>query len=58
MNFSKVTVDLGNGKVVFSEQLSKEEDMIMHEMGGHDMTMGPRMMKKGPDKMMMGGYPG
>src|ERR687897_1874593 len=34
MNFSKVTVDPGNGEVVFSEQLSKEEHMMMHEMRG------------------------
>lgn len=50
MNFSKVIVDPGNGQVLFSKQLSKEEHMMMHEMKGHDMMMRPGMM--------MGGYPG
>jgi hypothetical protein len=67
MNFSKVVVDPGNGEVLLSEQISKEEHMMMHEMGGRDMMMGPGMMMGGPDKMkrmgppggmMMGGYPG
>jgi|SRR5215204_6964387 len=46
MNFSKVVVDPGNGEVLFSKQLSKEEHMMMHEMGGQGMMMG------GPGKMM------
>jgi hypothetical protein len=71
MNFSKVVVDPGNGEVLLSEQISKEEHMMMHEMGGRDMMMGPGMMMGGPGKMMkhdrmgmgspggmMGGYPG
>jgi uncharacterized membrane protein YkoI len=72
MNFSKVVVDPGNGEVLLSEQISKEEHMMMHEMGGRDMMMGPGMMMGGPAKMMkhdrmgmgspggmmMGGYPG
>ncbi len=72
MNFSKVVVDPGNGEVLSSKQLSKEEHMMMHEMGGRDMMMGPGMMTGGPDKMMKhdrmgmgppggmmgGGYPG
>ena len=36
MNFSKVVVDPGNGEVLSSKQLSKEEHMMMHEMGGRD----------------------
>ena len=70
MNFSKVIVDPGNGQVLFSKQLSKEEHMMMHGMGkqgmmgpemmmGHEqgrgMMMGPGTMGQG---MMMGGYPG
>lgn len=51
MNFSKVVVDPGNGEVLFSKQLSKEEHMMMHEMGGQNM-MGPGMMMGGPGKMM------
>jgi uncharacterized membrane protein YkoI len=72
MNFSKVVVDPGNGEILSSKQLSKEEHMMMHEMGGRDMMMGPGMMMGGPGKMMkhdrmgmgspggmmMGGYPG
>jgi uncharacterized membrane protein YkoI len=72
MNFSKVVLDPGNGEVLSSKQLSKEEHMMMHEMGGRDMMMGPGMMMGGPGKMMkhdrmgmgspggmmMGGYPG
>ena len=72
MNFSKVVVDPGNGEVLSSKQLSKEEHMMMHEMGGRDMMMGPGMMTGGPGKMMKhdrmgmgppdgmmgGGYPG
>jgi uncharacterized membrane protein YkoI len=72
MNFSKVVVDPGNGEVLLSEQISKEQHMMMHEMGGRDMMMGPGMMMGGPGKMMkhdrmgmgspggmmMGGYPG
>ena len=30
MNFSKVIVDPGNGQVLFSKQLSKEEHRMMH----------------------------
>jgi hypothetical protein len=52
MNFSKVVVDPGNGEVLSSKQLSKEEHMMMHEMGGRDMMMGPGMMMGGPGKMM------
>src|SRR5919106_3451274 len=51
MNFSKVLVDPGNGEVLFTKQLSKEEHMMMHEMGGQGM-MGPGMMMGGPGKMM------
>src|SRR5918992_643406 len=51
MNFSKVVVDPGNGEVLFTKQLSKEEHMMMHEMGGQGM-MGPGMMMGGPGKMM------
>jgi uncharacterized membrane protein YkoI len=72
MNFSKVVVDPGNGELLLSEQISKEQHMMMHEMGGRDMMMGPGMMMGGPGKMMkhdrmgmgspggmmMGGYPG
>jgi uncharacterized membrane protein YkoI len=58
MNFSKVVVDPGNGEVLLSEQISKEEHMMMHEMGGRDMMMGPGMMMGGPDKMMRMGPPG
>ena len=52
MNFSKVVVDPGNGEVLLSEQISKEEHMMMHGMGGRDMMMGPGMMMGGPGKMM------
>jgi uncharacterized membrane protein YkoI len=52
MNFSKVVVDPGNGEVLLSEQISKEQHMMMHEMGGRDMMMGPGMMMGGPGKMM------
>ena len=38
MNFSKVVVDPGNGEVILSEQISKEEHMRM-----------PGMDKKGYD---------
>jgi hypothetical protein len=69
MNFSKVIVDPGNGQVLSSKQISKEEHMRMHGMMGpgmmgHDMMMGPpggmmegekRPMHQG---MMMGGYSG
>jgi hypothetical protein len=40
MNFSKVVVDPGNGEVLSIKQPSKEEHMMMHEMGGQDMMMG------------------
>src|SRR5918992_810090 len=52
MNFSKVVVDPGNGEVLFNKQLSKEEHMMMHEMGERDMMMGPGMMMGGPGGMM------
>jgi uncharacterized membrane protein YkoI len=73
MNFSKVIVDPGNGQVLSSKQISKEEHMRMHGMMGPGMMghnmMGPpgRMMggdmmdmMMGPmhQGMMMGGYPG
>jgi uncharacterized membrane protein YkoI len=72
MNFSKVIVDPGNGQVLSSKQISKEEHMRMHGMMGpgmmgHDMMMGPpgemmegeKMMKRPMHQgMMMGGYPG
>jgi hypothetical protein len=46
MNISKVIVDPGNGQVLFSKQLSKEEHMMMHGMMGPGMTgMGPGMMR-------------
>ena len=72
MNFSKVIVDPGNGQVLSSKQISKEEHMRMHGMMGpgmmgHNMMMGPpggmmggEMMKGSQHSrgMMMGGYPG
>ena len=71
MNFSKVVVDPGNGEVLFNKQLSKEEHMMMHEMGEQGMMMSPGMtmggpggmmkhdMERGPSEgMMMGRYPG
>ncbi len=72
MNFSKVVVDPGNGEVLFSKQFSKEEHMMMHEMGGQGMMMDPGMTMGGPGSMMkhdsmgmgpsggmmMGRYPG
>jgi uncharacterized membrane protein YkoI len=56
MNFSKVIVDPGNGQVLFSKQLSKEEHMMMHAgmMGPGMMGMGPGMMGMGPGMMGMG----
>jgi uncharacterized membrane protein YkoI len=71
MNFSKVIVDPGNGQVLSSKQISKEEHMRMHGMlgpgmMGHNMMMGPpggmtggEMMKGSQHSrgMMMGGYP-
>ncbi|MFZ0203713.1 MAG: PepSY domain-containing protein [Nitrososphaeraceae archaeon] len=56
MNFSKVIVDPGNGQVLFSKQLSKEEHRMMHGMMGPGM-MGPGMMglgMMGPGMMGMG----
>jgi plastocyanin len=62
-NFSKVIVDPGNGHLLFSKQLSKE-DMMKDEMERHhkmvSMMMGPQQsegMMIGPMKqgMMMGG---
>jgi hypothetical protein len=71
MNFSKVVVDPGNGEVLFNKQLSKEEHMMMHEMGERGMMMTPGMTMGGPGGMMkhdmgmgspggmmMGRYPG
>lgn len=71
MNFSKVVVDPGNGEVLFNKQLSKEEHMMMHEMGEQGMMMSPGMTMGGPGGMMkhdmemrppggmmMGKYPG
>jgi uncharacterized protein (DUF2147 family) len=43
MNFNKVIVDPGNGQVLSSKQMSKEEHAMMHK----GMMMGPRMA--GPD---------
>jgi uncharacterized membrane protein YkoI len=72
MNFSKVIVDPGNGEVLLTEQISKEEHMMMHGMGkqqmmgpgmmmGHEqgrgMMMGPGQGMMGPG-MMMGPGPG
>jgi uncharacterized membrane protein YkoI len=66
MNFSKVIVDPGNGEVLSSEQISKEQHMKMHGKDKQGM-MGPGMMMGGQDEMMrmgppggmmMGGYPG
>jgi plastocyanin len=63
MNFSKVIVDPGNGHLLFSKQLSKE-DMMKDEMERHhkmmSMMMGPQQgggMMMGPmnQGMMMGG---
>ena len=50
MNFSKVIVDPGNGEVLLSQQISKEEHMMMHGMGRQGM-MGPGMMGMGPGMM-------
>jgi uncharacterized membrane protein YkoI len=71
MNFSKVVVDPGNGEVLFNKQLSKEEHLMMHEMGEQGMMMSPGMTMGGPGGMMkhdmgmgppggmmMGKYPG
>src|ERR687891_194434 len=71
MNFSKVVVDPGNGEVLFNKQLSKEEHMMMHEMGERGTMMSPSMTMGGPGGMMkhdmgigpsggmmMGRYPG
>ena len=64
MNFSKVIVDPGNGQVLLSKQISKEEHMRMHgRMDSGMMMEGPqqgRGMMMGPmnQGMMMGGYPG
>jgi uncharacterized membrane protein YkoI len=71
MNFSKVVVDPGNGEVLFNKQLSKEQHMMMHEMGERGMMMSPGMTMGGPGGMMkhdmgmgplggmmMGKYPG
>jgi hypothetical protein len=52
MNFSKVVVDPGNGEVLFNKQLSKEEHLMMHEMGERGMMMSPGMTMGGPGEMM------
>jgi uncharacterized membrane protein YkoI len=52
MNFSKVIVDPGNGQVLLSKQISKEEHMRMHGRMDSGMMMGPMHQD------MMGGYPG
>jgi hypothetical protein len=65
MNFSSVVVDPGNGEILLSEPISKEQHMMMHGMDKQGM-MGPGMMMGEHDKMMMGppggmmmgGYPG
>ncbi|MFZ0263658.1 MAG: PepSY domain-containing protein [Nitrososphaeraceae archaeon] len=65
MNFSTVVVDPGNGEILLSEPISKEQHMMMHGMDRQGM-MGPGMMMGEHDKMMMGppggmmmgGYPG
>ena len=64
MNFSKVIVDPGNGHMLFSKQLSRE-DMMKDEMERHHKMMsmmmgGPQqgrgmMMGEGGHDMMMGG---
>ena len=54
MNISKVIVDPGNGNVLLTEQISKEEHMMMHRMGGQHMMLGPGMM--GPGMMTGGGH--
>jgi uncharacterized membrane protein YkoI len=46
MNFNTVIVDPGNGQVLSSKQISKEEHSMMHK----GMMMGPGMM--GPGMMM------
>jgi hypothetical protein len=59
MNISKVIVDPGNGDVLLTEQISKEEHMMMHKMGGQHTMMGPGMMgpgMMGPGMMMGGGH--
>jgi len=63
MNFSKVIVDPGNGQVLLSKQISKEEHMRMHgRMDSGMMMEGPQQgmgMMMGPmHQDMMGGYPG
>ena len=57
MNISNVIVDPGNGDVLLTEQISKEEHMMMHKMGGQHM-MGPGMMMGGGHDMMMGAQRG
>jgi hypothetical protein len=46
MNFSKVIVDPGNGQVLLSKQISKEEHMRMHG------RMDSGMMMEGPQQGM------
>jgi hypothetical protein len=44
MNFNTVIVDPGNGQVLSSKQISKEEHLMMHK----GKIMGPGMMGPGP----------
>ncbi|MFZ0648345.1 MAG: hypothetical protein WAM27_09005, partial [Nitrososphaeraceae archaeon] len=53
MNFSKVIVDPGNGHLLFSKQLSKE-DMMKDEMERHHKTMSMMMEPQQGGGMMMG----
>src|SRR5215218_6510667 len=50
MNFSKVIVDPGNGEVLLTEQISKEEHMMMHGLAMGPGMMGPGMMMGGPQQ--------
>ena len=62
-NFHRVVVDAGNGKILSSQQISKEGAMMIHGMMMHQMMMGsmmsgpPRagMMQHGPGGGMYGG---
>jgi uncharacterized membrane protein YkoI len=62
-NFHRVVVDAGNGKILSSQQISKEGAMMIHGMMMHQMMMSsmmsgpPRagMMQHGPGGGMYGG---
>jgi uncharacterized membrane protein YkoI len=54
MNLSKVIVDPGNGEVLLSEQISKEEHTMMHGMMGPGMMMGPQQGMGSMNQGMMG----